>query len=236
MVWIWHGDPGLADTKKIIDYPFHGDPKWPFKTATYHVKSNYVLLIENLMDLTHLPFVHKSTIGGDSKAHVEDVEMEIVRGDDRIGFTRWLMNCPPPPTHTKAMGFHEPVDRWMEFEFRAPSVVLQWTGSLPVGKSAKQNREQEGAFSLRVLHALTPETESSCFYFWSVAHGFGQGDPEVTDLVYKEIASAFAEDKQMVERQQMEFEESGDQDLVSIASDAARIQMRRVLEKMVEKE
>ena len=34
-----------------------------------HVKANYVLFLENLMDLTHLPFVHKTTIGGHASDH-----------------------------------------------------------------------------------------------------------------------------------------------------------------------
>ena len=50
-----------------------------------------------------------------------------------FSFTRWLKNSVPPPSYVKAAGFTGRVDRWQEFEFVAPSSVLQWTGAADVG-------------------------------------------------------------------------------------------------------
>ena len=53
--WIWMGDPAKADPSRILDYPYHNDSKnWPHKHDMYPIKCNYLLLIDNLMDLTHL--------------------------------------------------------------------------------------------------------------------------------------------------------------------------------------
>jgi hypothetical protein len=80
-------------------------------------------------------------------------------------------NSVPPPTYVKAAGFTGRVDRWQEFEFVAPSSVLQWTGAADVGTGAYEGKG-DGGFQFRLFHGLTPETETSCFYFWSVANGY----------------------------------------------------------------
>ena len=69
-VWIWMGDPALADEGKIIDWPFHDDAnQHPHRKAVLHIKANYLMMIDNLMDLTHLGYVHSKTIGGNPLSH-----------------------------------------------------------------------------------------------------------------------------------------------------------------------
>ena len=80
---------------------------------------------------------------------------------------------------------------------------------------------------------MTPETGTSCFYFWSAANGYRQNDPEATEQLYREIAPTFLEDKEMVEAQQSRLDELGEQSLVDIASDANRMHMRRMVERLI---
>ena len=235
IVWIWMGEPELADPARIVDYPHHNDyAKWPHKHQTYRVKANYMLLVDNLMDLTHLAFVHRNTIGGNPKAHVE-AKMTVTPRDDGLHFIRWLMDSTPPPTYRKAVELGERIDRWMEFQYIAPGTVLQWTGGIDSGKNAVENRDQPG-FSLRIFHGLTPETDTTCFYFWSAANGYRQNDPQATEDLFTEIDTAFNEDKAIVEAQQASLLADGDQDLVDIVSDAARIHMRRAVKRLIEAE
>ena len=92
------------------------------------------------------------------------------------------------------------------------------------------------ASSFACFHGLTPETETSCLYFWSVANGYRQNDPEATEQLYQEIAPTFAEDRVMVEAQQARLSELGEGGLVDIASDATRMQMRRIMERLIAEE
>jgi phenylpropionate dioxygenase-like ring-hydroxylating dioxygenase large terminal subunit len=65
MVWVWTGDPARADCTKIVDFPYHNDPgKWPNKHDVYPIKAKYMLMVDNLMDLTHLGYLHAKTVGG----------------------------------------------------------------------------------------------------------------------------------------------------------------------------
>jgi len=233
LVWIWIGDPSLADASKIVSYPFHNDhAKWPHKHQRYHVKCNFMLLVDNLMDLTHLAYVHRNTIGGNAKAHTE-ATMKVTPRDDGLHFIRWLMDSAPPPTYLKAHPFEGNIDRWMEFQYVAPGSVLQWTGGIAAGHGALENRDQPG-FSLRVFHGLTPETDDTCFYFWSAANGYRQDEPQATQELFEQIDIAFSEDKAIVEAQQQMLHSTGETGLVDIVSDAARIHMRRTVKRMLE--
>jgi vanillate O-demethylase monooxygenase subunit len=80
---------------------------------------------------------------------------------------------------------------------------------------------------------VTPSTKTESLYFWSVANGFSQDQPHVTQLLYDEIARAFDEDKQMVEAQQARLSEVGEAHLLDIGSDRARLQMRRAVQRLM---
>jgi len=234
-VWIWMGEAARADRSKIVDFPYHDDrAHWPNKHACYPIKGNYMLMVDNLMDLTHLGYLHAKTVGGNPAAHV-NAEMKTTRTPTGLKFTRWLRNSVPPPTYVKAAGFKGRVDRWQEFEWVAPSSVLQWTGAADVDTGAYEG-EREGGFQFRLFHGLTPETDTSCFYFWSCANGYRQNEPEATEQLYREIAPTFVEDKDMVEAQQARMTELGESGLVDIASDANRMTMRRFIERLIAEE
>ena len=126
------------------------------------------------------------------------------------------------------------VDRFQEFEYVAPSTILQWTGADDVG--SPKAGTQDCPFQFRLFHGLTPETETSCFYFWSIANGYRQNDPSATEQLYREIAPTFIEDKEMVEFQQERLTEFGEHGLTDIASDANRVHMRRLVERLIETE
>ena len=229
-VWIWLGDPALADPASIIDFPYHDDhATWPHKHTMYPIKGNYMLMVDNLMDLTHLGYLHGRTIGGNPSQHVE-AEMKTVRTPTGVKFTRWMRNSLPPPSYIKAAGFAGRIDRLQSFEFVAPSTILQWTGATDAGSGRDPD---DFEFKFRLFHGLTPETETSCFYFWSAANGYRQNEPAATEQLYGEIAVAFLEDQAMVEAQQARLGEFGEGGLVDIASDATRMTMRRHVDRMI---
>ncbi len=236
LLWIWMGDADKADPSAIVDCSWHNDARaWPHKHAVYAVKADYRLLVDNLMDLTHLGYVHKSTIGGNPKAHT-DAEMQVTPKDTGLHFIRWLMNIEPPPSFKKAAGFTGRVDRWMDFEYIAPGAIVQWSGALDVGRDARNNRNQSGGFSVRLFHGLTPETETTCHYFWSTANGYRQDDPAATEQLFNEIGHAFKEDKAVIEAQQANLTRFGEAGLIDIISDSARVHMRRIVDRMMARE
>jgi phenylpropionate dioxygenase-like ring-hydroxylating dioxygenase large terminal subunit len=234
-IWIWMGDPALADDSLIVDYPYHDQPdKWPHRKTMIEIKSNYMLMIDNLMDLTHLGYVHTKTIGGNPAVHVA-AEMETGATETGAYFVRWLLDHKPPPTYVKGAGFTGNIDRWQEFEYVAPSIVLQWSGGIATGQGAQQNRDQEG-MHLRLLHAATPETETTFHYFWSAANGFRQDEPQATQDMYDEVYPTFIEDQVIMGAQQDRINLDPDRELVSIHADSALALARVAIANMVERE
>ena len=141
LIWIWMGDPELADPSQILDYPVHNDYKnWPHKHGFYRIKGNYQLLVDNLMDLTHLGYVHKTTIGGDPNTHVS-AHMETRETPRGVKVVRHMPDCLPPPTYRKGVPFAGHVDRWQEFEFVPPATVLQWSGAAERWKRGTHRRK-----------------------------------------------------------------------------------------------
>jgi vanillate O-demethylase monooxygenase subunit len=238
-VWIWMGDPALTDESKLIDYPWNDDHKnWPHLHGMNYVKCNYMLLMDNLMDLTHIPHIHKTSIGGGSVQEQVNARMDVKRTDSGVHYTRWMFGIIPPPTYVKAAGFAPGVrvDRWQEFEYIAPGSVVQWTGALEAGRGAERDRSQKGGFSLRLYHGATPETEESCFYFWTPANGYKPDEAAATELLFKEIASVFLEDVAVLEAQQARMAQTPDRALVDIKHDIARLPARRALERLIREE
>jgi vanillate O-demethylase monooxygenase subunit len=238
-LWIWMGDPEKADPALLVDYPWNDDPKnWPHKHGYSRVKCNFMLLMDNLMDLTHIPFIHRKTVGGGVVMEQVNARMEVKRTEKGVHFIRWMLGITPPPTYVKGAGFPPglKVDRWQDFEFVAPASVIQWTGALPVGRGAEQNRDQPGGFSLRMYHGGTPETHGSCHYFWTGANGYRQSEPEATVQLYNELAATFREDIAFLEGQYERIMAEPDRPLVDVKHDSARIAMRRAVERMIRDE
>ncbi len=228
-VWIWMGEAVKADPARIVDVPWHNDSEhWGHRHAVIPIKGNYILMVDNLMDLTHLGYVHKRTVGGNPATHVE-AKMETARTQSGVRFTRWMLNSVPPPTYVAAWRFKGTVDRWQEFEWVAPSSVLQWTGAKDAGQGAPEG-DREGGFQFKIFHGLTPETETSCLYFWASANGFKVRDAKAADEFAAALALTFDEDKAIVEEQQRRLGEFGEDWLTNIVSDGTRVQMRRIFD------
>jgi len=236
LVWIWMGDANKADESTIPSFPYHNDEaNWPHRHQVIHVKANNMLLVDNLMDLTHIGFVHGRTIGGNEEMHAR-AQTKVTRAESGLSFIRWMLDSEPPTTYRRLYDFEGTVDRWQEFEFVPPSNIIQWSGAMKSGRGATENRNQDNTFSFRIFHGLTPETESSCYYFWSGCNGYEPDDPAATEMLFSELARTFAEDKDIVEGQQERLTERGEQGLVAVASDAARLHMRRIEQRLLAEE
>lgn len=228
-IWIWPGEPELTDESLIIDFPHHDE--FSFHFGRYDIDANYMFMMDNLMDLTHLGYVHVSTIGGDPEAHNE-AELTSTQTDNGAHFLRWMINSPPPPSFVKAAGFKGMVDRWSDFEYIAPASVLQWGGALDTGTGAKENRKQVGGLSLRLFHHATPKTDATFHYFFSAAvEGFDRGSKESQGF-YEDVLDAFLEDKLFIESQQEAVASDPDRPLLLRLHDKAVAYSRQAIHRL----
>jgi vanillate O-demethylase monooxygenase subunit len=227
------GDPALADPAKICDFHWFDDPNWGAKGEYLHVKANWQLIVDNLLDLTHLAFVHETTIG--NSALVEHATVKVTRSHDKVVVTRWIIDQPPPPTFVKVGGFTANVDRWQIIDFTPPAFLRLDVGATPTGTGAPEGR-RVGGINMRNLNAITPETESTSHYFWGQAHDFDIHNPQTTEKIVEQIRTAFLEDVAVFEAQQANLALIPNPPQTDINADTGVIQARRILDRLYQEE
>ena len=147
-----------------------------------------------------------------------------------------MLNSIPPPAYTAAVRFNtERVDRWMEIEFFAPSIVRIYTGAVDTGTGA-QDGHRDGGFGFMGFNAATPETEHSSHYFWSGAHNYRVGEVEATAQLHSSIAQAFSEDRAVLESQYAMGRAHPLEHPIDINTDTGGIQARRILARLLERD
>ena len=232
-VWIWMGEAVAADEACIPDFHELDDPGWRARGSRIPIECDYRLAVDNLLDLSHLTYVHETTLGNASV--VEAAEVKTERHAAGVRVTRWMIDVPAPPMYGKLMEFKTNIDRWQIIDFDPPCFVKLDLGGAPTGTGAFEGNRSKG-FERRSLNAITPETDTSVHYFWADAHNFNLDQPAVTDLLYEHVLEAFTEDKAVLEAQQAALNNTPNSAVVDINSDAGGLEARRILDKLVSAE
>ncbi len=232
-LWIWMGEPEAADETTVPELFWLDDPGWVPSPGYIHMNADYRLLVDNLLDLTHVTYIHKHTIAGDPSEGLVPVKTERDGNAVRVG--RWMLDTPPPPMFAAAGGFTGNVDRWQLITWRPPSTVVLDIGSADTGTGAPEGDRSRG-ISMWSTHLITPETETSTHYHWCYARNYKLDDPAMTRLLYEGGDRTFNEDVGVLEAQQRALLDNPDAPVVDINIDNAPLQVRRIVEEMLEAE
>src|SRR5262249_53268511 len=196
--------------------------------------ADWTLVLENLCDMTHISFVHTG-INGDSEANLSAALRVLPHGKTGVRLERRIPNCVPPQHYQQLHPFKGNVDRWQEILI-TPNLAQFWTGAAEVNTGAFEG-QRDNALNIHSYHAITPKTATSCYYHFSNARNFALDNPEVTA---KMIAGARQtidiEDRPVIEAQQMRIQDDPQRALVDLQADAAGIQLRRIMARMVREE
>ena len=240
-VWVWPGDPALADPALIPDLHWNHDPAWAADGRTIKVACNYKLVLDNLMDLTHEAFVHGSSIGN---AAVTEAPFTTTHGPNGPGgmveVARWMRDIVPPPfwasqLERKTGVAHPRVDRWQIIRFEAPCTIAIDVGVAPVGSGAPEGDRTAGVNGF-VLNTVTPETETSCHYHWAFARNYLLGEQSLTTQLREGVAHIFREDEIILEAQQQALAANPGKTFYNLNIDAGAVWARRLIDRMVDRE
>lgn len=232
-VWIWPGDPARADPARIPNWTWVGDPEWAFtKPDPFHMKCHYQLVADNVLDFTHVAFVHQTSIGNSAVAEFP-LKTEVKNGKVRV--TRWIIDRPPPPLYHAAGKFAGNVDRWQIVEHVPPCYSVNFAGCAPTGTGAPEGKLTHG-IELIAISAPTPETERTTHYFFSFGRKFALGDPAMDKVFKLDFPNVFAEDVVILEAQQSRKDMRPGAPTIDINADAGPLAARRALVAMIEAE
>jgi phenylpropionate dioxygenase-like ring-hydroxylating dioxygenase large terminal subunit len=233
VVWIWMGDPEKADEALITPLPWLDDPAWKVTPGYLHIEANGQLLVDNLLDFSHVTYLHPKTLAGDPREAVTPVKTERQKDGLRVG--RWMVDFEPPPLFAQAGGFNGMCDRWQFANWRPPALVFMDVGLAPTGTGAPEGDRSKG-ISIWSTHMITPETETSCHYHFGFARDFRIDDEAMSKFLYDGAVTTFLEDKGMIEAQQRALDGGAIDGLVDINADTAQLQARRMLDELIRAE
>ena len=230
--WIWMGNPFIADAELIPNWWWVDDPAWGYNPGAFlHIKCNYQLINDNLLDLSHLGYVHAQTIGNSA---IVDFPIRTEKLDNKIRMSRWIQDRSPPPLYAAGMGSRENVDRWQIVETTLPCYSVVYAGCGPVGsgKFGGPDEYREG-IRLRALNVPTPETEHSTFYFYAHVWDFRVGDKKWEKKMYEDFLQTFMEDFEILEAQQRSIDRDRKRQFIDLNVDAPGIALRRMLQEKI---
>lgn len=167
-LWTWVGDPDKADPAllpPLDEIGLEGEGLTGHPLIFHKVACRYQLLNDNLFDLSHLAFLHGTSIGTAENASTPE---ELTKRPGFVSSLRRIRNAPCPPlqrrlgtyptdTLDRTMGmasylpgFHAGTTevRYPENHPHAPGELISWS---------------------RVYHAITPATRRSSYYHFAVA-------------------------------------------------------------------
>ena len=233
VAWIWMGDPALADAAEIPDTWWLDDPDWTPVMGSLHMKADYRLLVDNLMDLTHVTYVHTKTIAGDPSDGL--VGVDTMRDGDRVTVGRWMLDVIPPPMFVAAGGFAGNVDRWQIVNWQAPAAIHLDIGCADAGTGAPDGDRSKG-ISMWSTHLITPETETTTHYHWCYARNYKLENKETSRLLAEGGQLTFMEDVKILEIQQQSILTGPEVPKVDINIDNGPMQVRRIMSELLETE
>ena len=226
-LWIWMGDADRMDEDLLPDFHWVTKEGWIDCPGYLHVKANYQLLIDNLLDLSHETYVHGSTLGN---KEVAETPVETFTKDGMVVVSRFMRDVPAPPMYVKTKGWTTNIDRHQHVYFSPPAFVDIDSRSYPTGTT-----DDDNAIVWRPLNALTPETETSTHYFWDLPRGFAPGQ-EMTDLLHAQVTETFDQDAEVLEAQQRMLIEDPGFEHVNIVADAGPMLARRMMDDLMKDE
>lgn len=237
IVWIWMGEADQADPATVLEgrhTAFLRDSKtFAVGVGDLQVKANYLLVMDNLLDLTHAPYVHPNTVGGKPEDSIQGgLRVGFEEDEQSITSTYFVPDMPPTPQL-------QPLYPLPSGDFR---IHMRWqpSSALVMRLSMTPPGQPDGSgVVLPLLHLLTPIDESHTHYFFAMGRNVAIDVPEAHAGMMEFARRAFEEeDEPMIAACQ---EQMGTTDLFSLKpvllqTDVASIKARRRVEALQQQE
>ena len=230
------GDSASADPALIPKALNHGDPDWFMQTGQLAYEANYELINDNLLDLTHLSYVHEKTLGRNSMSWGES-RPKVTPIDRGLRIARWVVNHPRP--NYLGLPPRSLSDMWASYDYKVPGVFLLATKSYPPGMSANCGMSAPTAepdWVSSTSQAVTPVTEHQTIYYYSSCLSRKFATQEHSRQQMAVIETAFAEDQAIIEAQQRVLDRTQERRMMILSTDGALNQFRRLMAGLIEAE
>jgi phenylpropionate dioxygenase-like ring-hydroxylating dioxygenase large terminal subunit len=236
--FIWMGDPAMADESLLPPFIGYESPDWCMLPGRMDYDVQYELIQDNLLDLSHLAWVHRNSFGQGNPDFARawaEAELTVSALSQGVRVQRWITNGRTPPQHQGSVGAS--CHSLNTFDYLLPGYLLLTTSYYSSDTElvgANRSPSNEPFFKSFTAQAVTPLTRRKTSYFfcfgpWSkdpVAESLKQ---PFLDLAYL----AFNEDKDMLTGQQRIIDADPARGFKLFDVDKAPVMYRRMVEKLL---
>ena len=233
-IWIWMGDAAVANPELIPDFQFNDPEQYIVGKRYLRACANYVLETDNIMDLSHIQYLHPGTLG---TGNVSQATIEIQQEGDTVWSKRLVHAELLPDFLYEANNIPRGtlVDRWIDVRWDAPANMVLYVGAVPAGKLV------EPRVGRAITHHFTPETETTTHYWFANSYPKEMGEEGVkrAEAHIEGLNRPFTdEDLPMLEGQQRMMGSADFWTLkpILLPSDAAAVRARRILDRRIAQE
>lgn len=235
LIWIWMGDKP-SEPDKIPDYSCldNREELHVTRPGYLRVEAHYELVIDNLLDLSHINYTHAGILGN---ADSVKADVDVVQEGDVVTVSR---NSPRTETpgilQMMSPEGYEMGDQWNSISWYAPSNLLLGFGV------SKPGEPKESGTGYYAIHLLTPETERSTHYHYTASRRNVLTDDEqnkkIRDTIYKMRTFAFADqDVPVIEAQQISIDQAREGLApVLLSVDTGPLRYQKVLDRLLAEE
>ncbi len=235
-VWIWMGDFAQADADAIPAFVGHEVPEWAMKPDSIEVAANYALVNDNLLDLSHVAFVHRNSFGaGDDESSkvFAETQVKTTQLDHGVRVERRMTNSTVPP-YVRELLPQPRADFYISSDHLVPGIFLLNTRCYPLGTFARYGEDLSAAqafFAEFSCQAVTPIDAQRVYYFFAL--GPWSQSSELRDFYLQLGHRAFGEDRAMLEAQQRVIDRSPGSRMMNLAMDGATVAFRSRMEALL---
>ncbi|MDB6001477.1 MAG: LysR family transcriptional regulator [Rhizobacter sp.] len=230
-VFVWMGDAAKADAALLPDNFSCDSSEWDYVPGYLHYSTPQPLICDNLLDFSHLSYVHEKTLGGSTAIAQARATIETVPRGIRV--RRLVRNVPPPPYYKAIRQIEGRLDRWFDYEFLLPGTLLMHSGGRPVEDAEDDMRR---AVRLHSCQTVTPETATTTHYFFQQSRRVEDGDASMSNALFQALLAAFHEDRDMITAQSDAINVDPDAPMLALGMDAALVRFRRLVDEHLKME
>ena len=193
LLWIWMGEPELADPNDIVHIENFDNPNWGCtEGGTMEMECNYLWICDNLLDPSHVAWVHVSSFAG---AGTDDGQLDLHRTESGVTVSRWIYGQLPSPYYSGLVKFEGQCDRLQHYELRIPSIAINKSVYTPVGTGGPDRPAVDKTYINVSYNFMTPVDDGLTRYFWFQHRNTDPNNESVSKFMNDGARMAFEEDR-----------------------------------------
>lgn len=197
LLWIWMGDPELADPDLIFSVENFENSNWGYTDGgVLEVDCNYLWVCDNLLDPSHVAWVHVTSFAG---AGTDDEPLDVKKTDRGVVVSRWIHGQPPSPYYASIVKFEGNCDRLQHYEMCLPGIGLNKSIYTPDGTGGLEKDPTDLTLINISYNFMTPIDEERTRYIWFQHRNTDPHDKEISEKMNAGARMAFEEDREVLE-------------------------------------